>query len=257
MFDLKKVHGIDILSQLENAMANELSQSISKEILERLFALGWTSNQQVFLTEGMTLNTQILQSQSTAVASSIPGRTTFVGMDGVLQTVQIPAFVSYGSFENQATIHQRILSKIQAASNVITRRNRNRGGATFVVTNIQVASALQSNANYTFAPIDNKLSQQSGSLYAMGTLAGGLTLYVDPNMSYSDTRVLVGRRGAENEPGLKFLPYAMAESVAITAEQTMAPKMLLSSRYALVDFGQYAQLMYYTFMVDNQIPLIG
>jgi hypothetical protein len=73
-----------------------------------------------------------------------------------------------------------------------------------------------------------------------------MTLYVDPNMKYSDTRVLVGRKGADEEPGLKFMPYMMAESIQTIAEGTMAPKIAVKSRFALVEAGQLPQTQYYT-----------
>ena len=46
------------------------------------------------------------------------------------------------------------------------------------------------------------------------------------------------------------MPYILADTVSITAEGTMAPKMLVNSRYAIVDAGFYPETMYYTFVVD-------
>ena len=134
-----------------------------------------------------------------------------------------------------------------AAGNVITQRGR-RGPANFVVTNIKVATALQSHAQYGFSPIANTVNQTNGSLYPVGTV-GGMTIYVDPNMAYDDTRVLVGRKGAKEEPGLHFCPYLLADKVSTIAEATMAPKMWIRSRYALVDLGWYPASQYLTFVV--------
>jgi hypothetical protein len=72
------------------------------------------------------------------------------------------------------------------------------------------------------------------------------TTALDPNMRYSDTRVLVGRKGADEEPGLKFMPYMMAESLQTIAEGTMSPKIAVKSRFALVEAGQLPQTQYYT-----------
>jgi hypothetical protein len=77
-----------------------------------------------------------------------------------------------------------------------------------------------------------------------------MTLYVDPNMKYSDTRVLVGRKGSDEEPGLKFMPYMMAESIQTIAEGTMAPKIAVKSRFALVEAGQLPQTQYYTLYLN-------
>jgi hypothetical protein len=100
-------------------------------------------------------------------------------------------------------------------------------------------------AQFTAAPITNAVNQNNGSLYPVGTIAG-MTLYVDPNMKYSDLRVLVGRKGADEEPGLKFMPYMMAESIQTIAEGTMSPKIAVKSRFALVEAGQLPQTQYYT-----------
>ena len=76
-----------------------------------------------------------------------------------------------------------------------------------------------------------------------------MTVYVDPMMKYDDTRVLVGRKGEKDEPGLNFCPYIMAESVRMIAEGTAAPKVVIKSRYALVETGFWPETQYLTFFV--------
>jgi hypothetical protein len=89
----------------------------------------------------------------------------------------------------------------------------------------------------------------SGSLYPIGTLAG-LAIYNDPNRAWNDTRFLVGRKGADEEPGLKFMPYLMAESIQTIAEGTMSPKIAVKSRYALVEAGFHPETQYFTLLVN-------
>jgi hypothetical protein len=100
-----------------------------------------------------------------------------------------------------------------------------------------------------WAPIANNVSQSGNSLYPVGTISG-ITIYVDPLMAGNDTRVLVGRKGGKEEPGTHFCPYLMAESVKMIAEGTAAPKIVIKSRYALVDVGFYPETQYLTFHVD-------
>ena len=251
--DLNKQYGIDVVSMIENALVNEVSQSINKNILSKAFALGWLNNFQMNRSEGVTLNATLdpgLTGSTTATylvpdAASTPLGTATVG-------VTVPAFSSFAgvggvSNENLYTVQRRILSKILAAGNVIAQRGR-RGPANFVVTNLQLASAIQDNAQFTAAPLTNAINQNNGSLYPVGTIAG-MTVYVDPNMRYDDTRILVGRKGADEEPGLKFMPYMMAESIQTIAEGTMSPKVAVKSRYALVEAGQLPQTQYYTIHV--------
>ena len=241
--DLNKQYGIDVVSMVENALVNELSQSINKNILGQAFALGWLNNYRMEVSEGVTLNFSVDPAQTTN------GTAIAIGPDGNSYTVTAPAFSSFAATggvatENQYTVQRRILSKVLAAGNVVAQRGR-RGPANFVVTNLQLASAIQDNAQFTAAPITNAINQNNGSLYPVGTVAG-MTIYVDPNMRYDDTRILVGRKGADEEPGLKFMPYMMAESIQTIAEGTMSPKIAVKSRYALVEAGQLPETQYYT-----------
>lgn len=241
--DLNKQYGIDVVSMVENALVNELSQAINKNILARAFALGWLNNYGMVAAEGVSLNTT-LDPGLTASASA-----SYITPDGTSKTVTVAGFSGFASSggvsnENLYTVQRRILSKILAAGNVVAQRGR-RGPANFIVTNLQLASAIMDNAQFTAAPLTNAINQNNGSLYPVGTIAG-MTLYVDPNMKYSDTRVLVGRKGADEEPGLKFMPYMMAESIQTIAEGTMAPKIAVKSRFALVEAGQLPETQYYT-----------
>lgn len=245
--DLNKQYGIDVVSMVENALVNELSQSINKNILGKAFSLGWLNNYRALQAEGFTLNFS-LDPGATAATSA-----TAIGPDGNSYTVTVPAFSNFAgagnvAAENQFTVQRRILSKVLAAGNVVAQRGR-RGPANFVVTNLQLASAIQDNAQFTAAPITNAISQNNGSLYPVGTVAG-MTIYVDPNMKYNDNRILVGRKGADEEPGLKFMPYMMAESIQTITEGTMSPKIAVKSRYALVEAGQLPETQYYTVYVN-------
>lgn len=249
--DLQKQWGIDVLKLVENAAINELSQSINKHILSRLFALGWKNHVQAYEAEGINLNIDLTKDSSIDV--------TFASYDdrGEIQMsmpVAKPATYGDGSFENADTMFKKIGVNMLAAGNVIMQRGR-RGAANFVVTNWKIATMLQSNAQYAFSPIANTFNQNNGSLYPVGTIAG-LTVYVDPLMHTQDTRVLVGRKGDKDEPQVVFCPYIMAESVRLITEGTASPKVLIKSRYALVDLGWYPQLNYLTFYVKTAEGLV-
>ena len=245
--DLNKQYGIDVVSMIENALVNEVSQAINKNILAQSFALGWLNNYQMKVSEGVTLNATLNPATTFGVTAS------YLGSDGASYSIVGNSFSSFASStvsnENQYTVQRRILSKILAAGNVVAQRGR-RGPANFIVTNLQLGSAIQDNAQFTVAPMTQSINQNNGSLYPVGTIAG-MTLYVDPNMKFSDNRILVGRKGADEEPGLKFMPYMMAESIQTIAEGTMSPKIAVKSRYALVEAGQLPQTQYYTLAIDT------
>jgi len=256
--DLKQF-GIDAVAQVESVLINELTQDINKNILERLRRLGYTNHGNVYKTQGVQFNLAV-GATSAANYSAIPGLAALdsKGSDGAavfgttgLYNPSVPASEVYqSSAENLHTRQRKIMSKVLAVANLIAIRGR-RGPATFVVTNGQVGSALQDVAGFVPAPMANTINQQTGSLYPIGTLAG-LAVYVDPYMSWSDTRVTVGRKGDGNSPGLVFMPYLMAESVQTIAEGTMAPKIAVKSRYALVEAGFHPETMYISFGVANE-----
>ena len=244
--DLNKQFGIDVVSMIENALVNEVSQAINKHILSRAFALGWSNHSQFLLTESTNLNLNLVIGGTATY--TVPN---YIGKEGSGLGVSRPGAVAgpaSGGFENQSTVQRRLYSRVLAAANVVANRGR-RGPANFIVTNSQIASALQDISQFTFAPFTNTLTQNNGTLYPVGSLAG-MTVYVDQNMAFNDTRILVGRKGADDEPGIKFMPYMMAESIQTISEGTMSPKVAVKSRYALVEAGHHPETMYVTFHVN-------
>lgn len=268
--DLQKQWGIDVVKMVENAGIQELTQTINRHITSRLFGLGWKNMVKLVTVEGPNANLNLSfdpaakdgslmtpayavpQHDADAVTADAAYGTAY-GDFALHQTnVALPfkpaIVVENAHFENRDTLLKRIATNIMLASNWIHQRGRY-GAATFVVTNITIASALQSNAHYSFSPVDNTLNQAAGQLYTIGTLAG-MTVYVDPCMDAQDCRVLVGRKGGKEEPGVYFCPYVIAESVKIISEGTMSPKLMLKSRYALVNAGFFTETQYITFVVD-------
>ena len=252
--DLQKQWGIDVVKMVENAGINELSATINRHITSRLFALGWKNHYKLVEVEGPAANLNLSFDPSYTATSGVRMTPSLAipqgddnGVDGVSYKSYVnvalpykPMYIPSGAaFENRDTLLKRLAVNFLAASNWILQRGRY-GAATFAVTNITIATLLQSNANYTFSPIANTISQNGGSLYPIGGMFG-LTIYVDPLMAGSDNRVLVGRKGGKDEPGVHFCPYVMAESVQIISEGTMAPKLMIKSRYALVDAGFYPE----------------
>ena len=243
------LYGVDAVAKVMEALQNEITQSINARILEHVFALGVTNavNQRAF--QGVDLN---LHMGSASTSMDKTGAKTYADIMGVEHKTtwgEIKNSEVMTSAENLHTRQRRIASRVLAAATLIQNVGR-RGRATWIVTNAQIAAALQDVSGYVVAPFANGMAQDgSQNLYLGGTLMG-LKVYVDPYMDWNDTRICVGRKGNGNEPGVIFMPYILADTVSITAEGTMAPKMLVNSRYAIVDAGFYPETMYYTFVVD-------
>lgn len=251
------LYGVDAVSDVMQAMQNELTQHINQRILSDVFALGVTNavNQKAF--QGVDLNLCMLGDGSDGLPLSdfsIANYTDAAGVDHKDTWGEVTNSFINTAAENLHTVQRRISSRVLAAANLIYQTSR-RGRATFIVTNAAIASALQDVSGYVVAPMANTMSQTSDSLYMAGTL-GGLRVYVDPYMAWDDTRICVGRKGGPKEPGLIFMPYILADQVSIVAEGTMAQKMLVNSRFAIVPVGWYPEASYYTFGVYSSIGLV-
>lgn len=215
--DLKQF-GVDAVAQVEAVLTNELTQGINQYILKRVRTLG-ASN----------------------VTKAFGSATAF--------DVALPAAASLVGGETLPSLHRRILSQILAAANLIANRGR-RGAGNFAVCGPQTATVLQSIAGFVANPMANTFAQAAGAIYPLGSVAG-INVYTDPTMDWSDYSIAVGRKGDGNGPGIVFMPYLMAESVQTIAEGTMAPKVAVKSRFALVDAGFHPETQYVKFNITG------
>jgi hypothetical protein len=230
--DLNRVWNFDVISMLENVAVNELAQSINKKLVDRVLALG--------------------KAHATTI-ESVEGNGGAYGAVGSLTSVDLT--VGSTGFENTSTLQRRIVTKILEMANLIYHRGRF-GAGTYIVTNGRVASALADVAGYSFAPFNNDMPSTAGGLYPAGKVHG-LTVFVDPNLKFSDNRIHIGRKGADEEPGVKFLPYIMAESLQTIAEGTFSPKIGMKSRYAITEAGWHPETQYITMTVNGLGVLTG
>ncbi len=256
------LYGIDVLGGVIETCQNEISQNLNNRILDRVFKLGVENYKIQRAAQGIELNLFISgdTDQTGKKLSDFSGGAPFKkfrDLNGnTVQDVTIKNAMISNSFENVITNQRRIMSRMLAASNVVSSVTR-RGRAQWAVTNAQVLTALQDCAQFTPAAMANDLVQGGEeSLYFAGTLAG-MKIYVDPFMRWNDTRICVGRKATVNNnrvqgSGVVFMPYILADQVQILAEGTMAPKVLINSRFAVVDAGWYPEQNYYCFMVDME-----
>lgn len=255
------LYGVDVVGKVLEAMQNEISQEINNRILDRVFKLGTTNavNQKQY--QGVDLNLFFADAGFVGprYLKDFSAAKKFVDINGVNAAENwgvVKNATQNTAAENTHTLQRRIMSRILAAANLIANVSR-WGRGQWVVTNTQILSALQDASGFVIAPMVNTLVQDgSKSLYFAGSVAG-LNLYVDPYMTWDDCRVCVGRKSTGNDPGVIFMPYILADTVQITAEGTMAPKLLVNSRFAIVDAGFWPEQSYFTFMVDaNGVDVI-
>ena len=252
------LYGVDVIGGVLEACQNEISQHWNNRILDRLFKLGVENYKIQKSYQRADLNLFIAGAgagSETKHLNTFSAYSKYVGIDGkpVADTVIVNATKNTAA-ENVTTHQRRIMTRCLAASNLISSVTR-KGRAQWIVCNAAILTALQDCSQFVVAPMANNLVQGGDeSLYFAGTLAG-MSVYVDPFMTWDDTRICVGRKASVtnnkvNGSGVVFMPYVLADTVQIVAEGTMAPKMLVNSRAAVVDAGFYPEQNYYTFMVD-------
>lgn len=230
--DIKANLGIDIVQKMESILVNELSQTISKQIVEKLFEMG-------------DLNRM-----------SAPGYTTPSAATTVFD-LDVNAYLGATASPHGETSHavqRKLVTKILHASNYLATEGRV-GPAQFVVTNGRLGAALADISGYTLNPVKSKINA-AGQLYPMGTI-GDVQIYIDPYMLYSDNRMLIGRKNNPDQPGIVFVPYLMAQSISLLSEATFAPRMLLRSRYAIAELGWYPQKQYLTIKVNDPVNILA
>lgn len=210
--DIKANTGMDIVQKMESILVNELSQTISKQIISKIFELGLLNRASAPLRGGSPL----FDLDTAYATSTLGGETTHA-------------------------VQRKLITKIVHASNYLATEGRI-GPAQFAVCNGGIAAAFMDIAGYTINPLKSKMNG-SGQLYPVGQI-GDITIYVDPYMKYNDNRIVLGRKNNCDQPGVIFVPYLMAQSISIISEATFAPRMLLRSRYAVSEVGWYPQKQY-------------
>jgi hypothetical protein len=229
--DIKANTGMDIVQKMESILVNELSQTISKQIVSKIFEMGDLNRQSAPLLSGKA-------------SYGTPGLTATTIFD--LDTV----YAANGpGGETTHAVQRKLITKMVHASNYIATEGRV-GPAQFAVTNGGLGAALMDIAGYTINPTKSKING-SGQLYPVGQI-GDIQVYVDPYMKYNDNRIVIGRKNNPDQPGIIFVPYLMAQSISIISEATFAPRMLLRSRYAVAEVGWYPQKQYMTISVIDQ-----
>ena len=233
--DIKANTGMDIVQKMESILVNELSQTISRQIVDKIFSLGGVNRAaspvQTNLgvtTVGNTAST-IFDLNTAYAASGLGGETTHA-------------------------VQRKLITKMVHASNYIATEGRV-GPAQFAVTNGGLAASLMDIAGYTINPLKSKISGQ-GQLYPVGQI-GDISIYVDPYMKYNDNRIVIGRKNNPDQPGLIFIPYLMAQSISVISEATFAPRMLLRSRYAIADVGFFPEKQYMTIVVTDNAQYLN
>ena len=230
--DWKRMYGVDVVEKTKAQLVNQISQKISAEILDKVKEMG-------------------LKNRTTAPAAPAAMLAALAGggiTDGKIFDMSVTATAAALNGEHNASISRKLWAKVQQASYFVANDGRI-GGIDYVVTSGTVAGILKGIERYTINPLDAKLAGPN-QLQPAGTI-DGIKIYVDPYMGPADLTIYMGRIGKKEEPGLKFLAYMLAESVEITSEKTMAPRLYMYSRYAVTEFGFFPEKQYMAIKIED------
>jgi len=233
--DIKANTGMDIVQKMESILVNELSQTISKQIVSKIFEMGSLNR-----TSSAPLKSGFTTTNATA-STIFDLDTTYAG-------------TSIVGGETTHAVQRKLITKMAHASNFIATEGRV-GPAQFAVTNGGLAASLMDIAGYTINPTKSKVNG-SGQLYPVGQI-GDIQIYVDPYMKYNDNRIVLGRKNNPDQPGIIFVPYLMAQSISLISEATFAPRLLLRSRYAVAEVGWYPQKQFMNINVFDPSVLLN
>ena len=223
--DLKNMNGIDIDTELTNAMSYEIQAEIDREMLMRMI--------QVSLNAGKGDGFSVWAPQSA---------------DGRWLV------------ERNRDFYQRLIIE----ANRIAVRNR-RGAANFIVCTPRVAAILEMLPEFQWAPVQGSVNTQPVGVAKIGNLGGRFNVYRDTRTegqhlkndlsgAINDTveYALLGYKGPEfYDTGLIYCPYIPVMVQRTIGPNDFAPRVGLLTRYGVVDNIFGANLYYHVIVVTG------
>jgi len=221
--DLKNMNGIDIDSELTNAMSYEIQAEIDREMLMRMV--------QVALNAG---NTGGYSTWNPALAD---GRWL-------------------------AERNRDLYAKIIVEANKIAIRNR-RGAANFIVCTPKVAAILEMLPEFQWMQVQGNVNTQPVGIARVGNLGGRFNVYRDTrteaqqpayggSASKEINYILLGYKGPEfYDTGLIYCPYIPVMVQRTIGPNDFSPRVGLLTRYGVVDNIFGAELYYHVIIVKD------
>jgi hypothetical protein len=225
--DLKNMNGLDIDSELTNAMSYEIQSEIDREMVIRMV--------QVCLTAGKGTGYTYWNAAS-ADARWLGER------------------------------NRDFYSKVIIEANRIAIRNR-RGSANFIIATPRVCAILEMLPEYQWMPVNGNVNTQPTGIAKVGTLGGRFQIYRDTrtDAQYLDGSrgdvnnpanaleyALLGYKGSEYyDTGIVYCPYIPVMIQRTIGPNDFAPRVGLMTRYGVVDHIFGANLYYHVIIVKG------
>ena len=219
--DLKNMNGIDIDTELTNAMSYELQAEIDREMIVRMI--------QVSLNAGFGTGYSVWS------PASADGRWLV---------------------ERNRDFYQRLIIE----ANRIAVRNR-RGAANFIVATPRVCAILEMLPEFQWVPVQGNVNTQPVGVAKVGNLGGRFNVYRDTRTEAQyegglrGTRVeyaLLGYKGPEfYDTGIIYCPYIPVMVQRTIGPNDFSPRVGLLTRYGVVDNIFGANLYYHTILLSG------
>jgi hypothetical protein len=226
--DLKNMNGIDIDTELTNAMSYEIQAEIDREMIARMI--------QVCLNAGPKVG------YSYWSAISADGR---------------------WSGERARDFYNRLVVE----ANRVAIRNR-RGAANFIIATPRICAILETLPNFTWMPVNGNVNTQPVGIAKVGSVGGRFQIYRDTRTEaqingygydatnkgggYGTKRsnpvdyALLGYKGAEYyDSGIVYCPYIPVMVQRTIGPNDFSPRVGLLTRYGVVDHIFGASLYYH------------
>ena len=228
--DLKNMNGIDIDTELTNAMSYELQAEIDREMIVRMI--------QVALNAGLGTGYSVWS------PASADGRWLV---------------------ERNRDFYQRLIIE----ANRIAVRNR-RGAANFIVATPRVCAILEMLPDFQWVPVQGNVATQPVGVAKVGNLGGRFNVYRDtrteaqyeqgryghnPGPVIRQNRVeyaLLGYKGPEfYDTGIIYCPYIPVMVQRTIGPNDFSPRVGLLTRYGVVDNIFGANLYYHVVLLSG------
>jgi len=219
--DLKNMNGLDIDSELTNAMSYEIQAEIDREMVIRMI--------QVCLNAGSPNGYSYWYAQS-ADARWLGER------------------------------NRDFYSKIIVEANRVAIRNR-RGTANFIIATPRVCAILEMLPEFQWMPVNGNVNTQPTGIAKVGTLGGRFTVYRDTRTDSQYLQgqranaleyALLGYKGTEYyDTGIVYCPYIPVMIQRTVGPNDFAPRVGLMTRYGVVDHIFGANLYYHIIIVKG------
>lgn len=216
--DLKNMNGIDIDSELTNAMSYEIQAEIDREMIMRMI--------QTCLNAGDGAGYSIWD------ASKADAR---------------------WSGERARDFYNRLVVE----ANRVAIRNR-RGAANFIIATPRICAILETLPNFTWMPVNGNVNTSPVGIAKVGSVGGRFQIYRDTRTESQLNNLggqgrpaaidyaLLGYKGPEYyDTGIVYCPYIPVMIQRTTGVNDFSPRVGLLTRYGVVDHIFGANLYYH------------